>query len=110
MEKHRTVNCGQCSKRECCTTLCAAAETYANQDYVPQREWPTDPTILESTVVDYNWYANQCSNVNLTKKERQIVRLFGLGLNRRDICETLEITHNALDVAIHRLKKKLKEM
>lgn len=102
--------CSGCLRRETCTTLCDVAEAYADQDYVPQHEWPTNPKILEALVPDYNWYNDISSNVHLTKKERQIVRLFGLGLNRVDIRELLEMSANALEKAISRLKKKVREM
>jgi DNA-binding NarL/FixJ family response regulator len=105
----KPVDCGKCLKREACKELCAEAERYVNQDYVKHDELYI-PTGVADTMPEGNWFESIASNFPLTKRERQIVRLFGLGLNRKDICYVLEISANALEKVISRLKAKAREM
>jgi DNA-binding CsgD family transcriptional regulator len=45
-------------------------------------------------------------NIYLTKMESEIITLWGRGLNRRDICEVLNISRENLRYKIHMIKKK----
>ena len=92
--------------------LCAEAEAYVNQDYIPQREITTDRVdFLKAEIIKclVEWQGSSLG-VFMTKREKQIVRLLAKGLNRRDICELLEINENNYDIVIHRLKVKVTKM
>jgi len=105
------MNCGTCKERETCTVLCDQAEDYVNQDYAPKahEEDACDPLGMDTTMPDDNWFENIASNVHLTKREKQILRLLGLGLTRKDICYVLEISAHDLEQLIYLLRKKAKE-
>ena len=104
--------CSGCTKKRTCTELCPVAEEYVNQDYVPKAhdEDPCDQIGMDTTMVDYNWFNSIASSVHLTRRERQILRLLGLGLSRQDICYLLEISPHNLEQLIHLLKKKAKDI
>ena len=90
--------CDDCPDRETCTKLCEAAETYVDQDQVPQREL-TLPTVRYGAWPDI-------SSVYLTPREREILTLLGRGLTRADVCQVLEITSNLLRWYVHKLRQK----
>jgi len=89
-----------CPTRDNCTALCDEAEAWANQDYVGQREKTIGITQAKENSVEM-W-----SNVFLTKTEREIVTLLGRGLNRRDVCQILNMTRDCLRNHIKRMRKK----
>ena len=79
--------------------LCKTAEEYVNRDYVGQKE-----KLIGK--VQYGDFLKTISNVYLTKREKEIVTLFGKGLDRTDLCQVLNISRNALRINIYRLRKK----
>ena len=96
-------DCSSCTSRHFCKHVCPAAEIYINCDQVKQIEEPVGlPDFVSPPDVD-------ASYTYLTKTEREIVMLFGKGLNRSMVCEVFGITRNALRVHLCRIKKKYLE-
>jgi DNA-binding NarL/FixJ family response regulator len=99
IHRHGPGGCGSCPQRDKCSALCSEAEMWANQDYVGQRELTIGlPRTGEMPELPENVY--------LTDIEASIVTLLGRGLNRRDICELLDMTPGNLRLKIFRIKRK----
>ena len=81
----RPMLCQDCPDRNSCLKLCPEAEVYVDQD-APIVHLPDD--------------------FHLTKMEVQIVRFFMQGKTRSAIAEMLNISRDALDKHISRMKKK----
>jgi DNA-binding NarL/FixJ family response regulator len=96
------MNCDTCKNYATCRELCEIAEQYASQDYISSREMPISLVNVPATKI-----LEMISNVPMTRKEQQIVTLFGYGLNRQDVSQTLNISRNSLRVHICRMKKKM---
>jgi len=77
--------CQDCPDRNACLKLCPDTETYVDQD-APIVHLPDD--------------------FHLTQTEAQIVRLFMQGKTRSAVAKTLNISRDALDKHISRMKKK----
>lgn len=97
---HGPGECFRCPKRDKCTTLCSEAEAIVDQDHVQQREM-----LLGDT--KYSIGIKLLSNIYLTQRERAVVTLLGQGLDRRDVCELLEITRHNLRNILLRIRQKL---
>lgn len=93
--------CQDCQDRNSCLKLCPEVEVHVNQDNVYQREL-TLPNISYNNLS----YCEQISNVRLSKREKQILTLLGMGLDRRDISKLLKISRDNLRDIIRRIKKK----
>lgn len=88
-----------CPTRNSCQTLCGEAEAWANQDYVGQRELTIGlPRTGEMPELP--------ANVYLTETECAIVTLLGRGLNRRDVCQVMDMSRETLRKHLERLRKK----
>jgi DNA-binding NarL/FixJ family response regulator len=96
--------CQECPKKESCIELCNKAETYVSRDRVYQREFPIGIPVYNNLQ-----FMQLASNIPLTKREKQILTLWGQGLSRRDICQLLKITRENLRDIIRRLRKKSHE-
>ena len=79
---------------------CPEAELYASQDYVSRKEIPI-PNPRFSRFFEFS------TDTPITKKEKQILTLFGTGLSRKDICKLLGITRQNLRVRLFLLKRKI---
>jgi len=77
--------CQDCPTRNSCLKLCPEAEVYVDQD-----------ALIVHLPDDFH----------LTKMEVQIVRLFMHGKTRSTVAEILNISRDALDKHISRMKKK----
>jgi DNA-binding NarL/FixJ family response regulator len=91
--------CQDCPKKDLCVSLCPEAELIANQDEVKQHDsllglLPPKP------------FPKLKEKTYLTKREREIVTLLGMGLSREDVCKVLEITRVNLRNHLCRIKKK----
>ncbi len=77
--------CQDCPDYNSCLKLCSDAEVYVDQD---------------ASIVHLP------DDFHLTKMEAKIVRLFMHGKTRSAVAETLNISRDALDQHISRMKKK----
>jgi ATP/maltotriose-dependent transcriptional regulator MalT len=100
--------CTNCEKRETCKHLCKKAEDYANQDHVSQRELPINPRTLDSGAPGGMWDL-AVDQTPLTHKEKIIVTLLGHNIERKLICELLDISRVTLRKHIHRIRDKISE-
>ena len=93
--------CQDCPDRNSCLKLCSEAEAYVGQDDIYQRE-------LTIPNIKYNNFSHfePIPNVHLSKREKQILTLLGMGLDRRDISKLLKISRDNLRDIIRRIKKK----
>jgi len=81
--------CDQCEKRAFCSSLCPEAELFISQDEAPQRE-------LTIGLPKFGQFPNSVSKTYLTDMQNRIMNLMGQGLDRRQICESLDISRATL--------------
>lgn len=102
--------CTKCEKRKKCTTLCNKADKYASQDRVGQGDESINPKGDVSEM-----FANTSAkewpelkeNTHLTPTDKEVVTLLSRGLNRKDVCQVLEISRQTLRKRLSRMRKKL---
>lgn len=68
-----------------------------------------DPCDLISEIDERKWIVNQARK-NLTEMEKQVLKLYLNGLSYRDIADILNAPPKAVDNALQRAKRKLKEV
>jgi len=106
--------CNECLKKNSCTELCEEAEEYASQDWKYLQELtigdPTYgkpwPTILKT---DEARERLRRSYSQLSPGEIAVGSLLSTGYSRKEICQLLNITTNALQKRINRIRKKIKK-
>jgi DNA-binding NarL/FixJ family response regulator len=96
--------CQKCLRYNSCIKLCSEVEDYVNQDNIYQRE-------LTLPNISYNNFSNfeSITPTHLSKREKQIVTLLGIGLGRKDISKLLNISRDNLRHIIGRIKNKCHE-
>ena len=95
--------CQDCPKRYECLELCTEAELYVDQDHIGRDELPMEDMDDVDCLADW---PDLIKTVHLTKREKEILTLLGRGLNRKDVCELLDITRGTLRWHVSQIKKK----
>ena len=92
--------CQDCPDRNSCLKLCSEAEVYVDQDCIKLRE-KTIGLPVYSQHID-----GGPSHTPLTEREKDILRLLGMGIPREKICRDLNMTPGALRFAIYIIRGK----
>ena len=90
--------CQECPSRSICQSECPELALHLKEIEGSQREMP----ISNPRHGKVPW----ASSVYLTKKEKVIITLLGMGLPRKSVCESLNITRDNLRFRLSILKKK----
>lgn len=94
--------CQKCSAISICQTACPELELHLQEIEGIQKEIP----ISNPRHGKIPW----SSSVYLTKKEKIIITLLGMGLSRKDVCQSINITRENLRFRLSILKKKQVEI
>ncbi len=95
--------CQECPKKSFCSELCPEARLYAAQDETRRQEVLigqikySNPENLPISPPDF---------AKLTKTEKKILTLLGMGLNRKEVSKLLAISRENLRVRLFGLKRK----
>lgn len=92
--------CQTCVNYQFCSVLCPEAELSLKEEETAQRELPIG-------LPHYGRFPVLPSNTFLTTTEKQITLLIGQGLNRKQVCNALEISRQSLRVHLLRMRRKV---
>lgn len=106
LHRHGLGYCRICPTRNACGTLCTEAETYADQDYIPQRELLIGLPIADSLEDFAMSTEDEPEEPQYTPKEKAILMLLLNGYTIERICKLLEISRNTFRVHFFNAKRK----
>jgi len=95
--------CQECPKKPFCSELCPEAHLYAAQDETHRQELLIGPIKYSNPE---NLPISPPDLAKLTKTEKKILTLLGMGLNRREVSKLLAISRENLRVRLFELKRK----
>ena len=95
--------CQECPQKPFCSALCPEAILFADQDKSSQKEFLLGELKYSNPE---NLPIHPPEDSRVSKKEKKILTLLAMRMDRREISKLLDISRNNLRVRLHGLKRK----